>query len=428
MTQTISTPDLAKQMGNPGFSVIDARPMAAYNGWPLLGEARGGHIPGAVALPLSWTDDIEDVNLKTLLRTKGLTAEETVVLCGYSRDNIIAMGDRLTDLGYENVRTYQAGMETWAADNNLPMTRLTRYETLVHPEWIHRLIKGEHAESYPDNGFAIFHVNFGVSEEYAAGHIPRAMHLDTNALEPSTSWNRRSAKELEAALLAHGITHQKTIVLYGRHSSPDTRDAHPGQSAGHIAAARAAAILMYAGVEDVRLLDGGIDAWVSAGYTLERDLRKPTPVAAFGAQIPNRPDFIIDMDAAKALLADPNGVLVSIRSWPEFSSEASGYHYITVKGRIPGAVWGDPGSDAYHMEKYRNVDNTMRCYPEIEAKWRDAGITPEKRAAFFCGTGWRASETFFYAHIMGWEQVAVYIGGWLEWSSDENNPIERGAP
>ena len=43
----------------------------------------------------------------------------------------------------------------------------------------------------------------------------------------------------------------------------------------------------------------------------------------------------------------------------------------------------------------------MRCYHEIDAKCRDAGITPEKRAAFFCGTGWRASETFFYAHIMG---------------------------
>jgi len=74
MTQTISTPDLAKQLGNPGFSVIDVRPMAAYNGWPLLGEARGGHIPGAIALPLSWTDDIEDTNLKTLLQSKGLTA------------------------------------------------------------------------------------------------------------------------------------------------------------------------------------------------------------------------------------------------------------------------------------------------------------------------------------------------------------------
>ncbi len=235
-------------------------------------------------------------------------------------------------------------------------------------------------------------------------------------------------EELEAALLEHGITYDKTIVLYGRHSRPDTRDAHPGQNAGQIAAARAAAILMYAGVDDVRLLDGGFDAWVSAGYAIDRDTHRPAPATAFGTHIPTRPDFIIDMEAAKALLADPNGALVSIRSWSEFSSETSGYHYIRDKGRIPGAVWGNPGSDAHHMEEYRNVDNTMRNYLEIEAKWRDAGITPDKQVAFFCGTGWRASETFFYAHLMGWEQVAVYDGGWLEWSQDERNPIQTGEP
>ena len=67
-------------------------------------------------------------------------------------------------------------------------------------------------------------------------------------------------------------------------------------------------------------------------------------------------------------------------------------------------------------------------FQEIEAKWRDAGITPDKQVAFFCGTGWRASETFFYAHLMGWEQVAVYDGGWLEWSQDERNPIQTGEP
>ena len=428
MTQTISTPELAQQLSNADFAVIDVRPMAAYNGWPLKGEARGGHIPGAIAFPLTLAEDVDVANLKTLLQSKGLTREKTLAVYGYSGDDSAAMGERLSDIGYRNVRTYQAGLEVWAADESLPMSRLARYEKLVHPDWLHRLINGEHVESYQRNGFEIFHVNFGVPEEYAAEHIPGAMYLDTNALESSTSWNRRSAEELETALLAHGITHEKTIVLYGRHSRPDPRDAHPGQSAGHIAAARAAAILMYAGVKDVRLLDGGLDAWMSDGHTLERELRKPTPAAAFGVRIPSRPDFIIDIEEAKALLADPNGVLVSMRSWPEFSSEASGYHYIRATGKIPGAVWGDPGSDAYHMEGYRNVDNTMRCYPEIEAKWRNAGITPEKQVAFFCGTGWRASETFFYAHIMGWGQVAVYDGGWLEWSSDENNPIARDAP
>ena len=58
-----------------------------------------------------------------------------------------------------------------------------------------------------------------------------------------------------------------------------------------------------------------------------------------------------------------------------------------------------------------------------------AGITPDKWVAFYCGTGWRASETWFYAYLQGWDRIAVYDGGWFEWSQDPvNNPIEIGDP
>jgi 3-mercaptopyruvate sulfurtransferase SseA len=428
VAKSISTTELAQQLGNPALVVIDVRPMAAYNGWKLQGEARGGHIRGAVAFPLSWTDATEAAGVKTLMESKGITRDKTVVVYGYTRDDSAAMISALRDLGYENVLAYEAGLAEWAAHDNLPMARLANYERLVHPEWVHSLINGQNAEASSGKGFGIFHVSFGVPGDYEKGHIPGAMHLDTNALESAPSWNRLSDKDLEAALLAHGITHEKTIVLYGSTSNPDAEKAQPEPSAGQIAAARAAAILMYAGVEDLRLLDGGFDAWVSAGYEVETEGHKPTPAEAFGVQVPGHPDYIIDIEEAKALLDDPGGVLVSVRSWPEFIGETSGYDYIGPRGRIAGAVWGNAGSDAYHMRHYRNVDNTMRNYHEIEANWRDAGITPDKRVAFYCGTGWRASETFFYAYLMGWEHVAVYDGGWLEWSQDASNPIEIGEP
>ncbi|MEJ2247847.1 MAG: rhodanese-like domain-containing protein, partial [Acidobacteriota bacterium] len=47
---------------------------------------------------------------------------------------------------------------------------------------------------------------------------------------------------------------------------------------------------------------------------------------------------------------------------------------------------------------------------------------------FYCGTGWRASEAFFYAYLMGWERISVYDGGWFEWSLDARNPVETGIP
>src|SRR5690625_4725154 len=129
---------------------------------------------------------------------------------------------------------------------------------------------------------------------------------------------------------------------------------------------RAAAIMLYAGVEDARVLNGGIAAWMSAGLPIDTDVVETAPVAYFGAEMPGRPALFIDTAEAKEYLAAPDALLVSVRSWPEHIGETSGYHYIEPKGRIPGAVFGNGGSDAYHMENYRNFDFTMWTYHEGE--------------------------------------------------------------
>jgi thiosulfate/3-mercaptopyruvate sulfurtransferase len=195
-----------------------------------------------------------------------------------------------------------------------------------------------------------------------------------------------------------------------------------------MAVARAASVLMYAGVEDVRILDGGLDSWLKAGYMVETGVQHPAPVEDFGRRIPGYPEYIIDIDRVKALLANDQGVLACMRSWDEYIGKTSGYDYIQAKGRIAGSVWGRSGSGPHNMENYRNLDNTMRSYHEIESIWQEAGITPDKNVAFYCGSGWRASEAFFYAYLMGRQNIAVYDGGWLEWSQDGANPISVGIP
>jgi thiosulfate/3-mercaptopyruvate sulfurtransferase len=235
---------------------------------------------------------------------------------------------------------------------------------------------------------------------------------------------------LDAALRGLGITTDTTVVLYGRDTEGDANEKWPGRRAGQIAATRALMILTYAGVQDVRLLDGGYDWWVRAGHPVETVIREASPVARFGAVIPVRPEVIVDIDEAKQILDDPDGAaLVSVRTWREHIGAVSGYNYIGPAGRIKGDVWGNCGSDAYHMQHYRNVDNTMRAYPEITANWAEAGIVRDKWVAYYCGTGWRASETWFYAFLQEWPRVAVYDGGWFEWSQDPaSNPIEIGVP
>ena len=427
---SITTPELLARLSDPDVTIVDLRPLAAYNGWRLRGEARGGHIPGAAAFPEAWLETVDEPEIERLLAAKGVLPSRSVVLYGYEPSDTTALATRLADAGHEGVQVYESGWLEWASDEDLPLERLPNYDRLVHTEWLRQVLAGVRPEAAPDSRVLLFHVNFGVREEYEEAHIPGAFYLDTNRLEDPADWNRRPPEALDAALRSLGITHDTTVIVYGRDTEGHANEKWPGRRAGQIAATRALAILRYAGVEDVRLLDGGYDWWVRAGYPLDTVVREPSPVASFGVAIPQRPDFIVDIGAAKEILADPEAAaLVSVRTWREHIGAVSGYNYIGPAGRIAGDVWGNCGSDAYHMQHYRNVDNTMRAYPEIAANWAAAGIVPEKWVAFYCGTGWRASETWFYAWLMGWPRIAVYDGGWFEWSQDPvNNPIGIGVP
>ena len=431
---TISAPDLAARAADPNLRVIDARPLAAFNGWRLRGEARGGHIPGAYALPSEWLPRLDDADFGALASKHALGPDATIVVYGYDEDDSGALIARLSEagvgVGAGALLRLDPGWEAWASNGALPVEHLPGYRQLVHPSWLREILDGNRPEAAPDTRVLLFHVNFGVPVEYAEAHLPGAIYLDTNWLENPVDWNRRTPAELDTALAALGITPDATVVLYGRDTEGDANEKWPGRRAGQIAATRAALILRYAGVDDVRLLDGGYDRWVREGHPLDTVPREPSPVAGFGIPIPQRPELIVDIGEAKAILADRDGAaLVSVRTWREHIGAVSGYNYIGPAGRIAGDVWGNCGTDAYHMQHYRTVENTMRPYPEIAANWAENGITPDKRLAFYCGTGWRAAETWFYAWVQGWDRIAVYDGGWFEWSADpENNPIEIGEP
>lgn len=424
-TKFLGTSDLAKLLGNPNVKIIDSRTVEAYNGWKLQNEKRGGHIKGARSLPSKWTKYIDWIEI---VRSKGILPENKIVVYGYSEEEIDSVVKMFVRAGYSNVNIYNNFVEEWSADESLSMEKLERYRQLVSADWLKRLIfEGEVAE-YSNNKFVVCHAHYRNPDDYKIDHIPGAIAMDTNELESPETWNRRSPEELKVALEKHGITSDTTVIMYGRFSFPNNDDPFPGSSAGHLGAIRCAFIMMYAGVKDVRILNGGMQSWKDAGFEVTKETTLPTPVNDFGVKIPANPELAVDVAEAKEIIALDNAELVSVRSWPEWIGEVSGYNYIEKKGRIPGAVFGNCGTDAYHMENYRNVDHTVKEAGEVAETWAEVGITPDKHCAFYCGTGWRGSEAFFNAWLMGWPRVSVYDGGWFEWSNDPKNPFDTGIP
>jgi thiosulfate/3-mercaptopyruvate sulfurtransferase len=421
----ISTEELYEQSGNSGNQLIDVRSVDAYNGWRLQNEARGGHIEGAKSLPFKWTNYIDWIEI---VRAKNILPEESLILYGYDNIETTKVAHLFIRAGYEDVKIYPSFVDEWAANERYPMQKLANYSQLVSAEWLNELILTGKAPEYDNDNYVLCHAYYHDRLAYEEGHIPGAVELDTNLLESPETWNRRSPGEIKKALENLGITHDTTVILYGRFSNPDIDDPFPGSSAGHLGAFRCAFIMMYAGVKDVRMLNGGLQAWMDDGFEISDEETMRIPVSDFGKSIPTCPELAVDIQEAKEILKSDKKNLVSVRSWREFIGKESGYNYIEKKGRIPGAVFGNCGSDAYHMENYRNLDHTTRDYHEIERMWTEVGITSETHNAFYCGTGWRGSEAFFNAWLMGWPHVSVFDGGWFEWSNDDNNPYETGIP
>ena len=282
---------------------------------------------------------------------------------------------------------------------SLPSTlvpALARARQLLAPE--------ELAGVLADGRALLLEVACGGAAVFEQAHIPGARYLDTSALEHGPLFNKVDDAVLLEVLLGLGIRHDTTIVLYGRNN---------------LAAARAAHLMQYAGVRDVRLLDGGYGAWSGLGVVPQNGPAAPrAPEPAFGAPFPGRPDYLIDLAGARALMGRSDATLVSIRTWSEYAGLTSGYSYIAARGDIPGARWGRAGrdGDVNSMSDFQHEDGRMLPAAGIARQWRELGVHPELQLAFYCGTGWRASVAFFYAWLMGWEQISVFDGGWFEYS------------
>lgn len=421
----LSTKNMVKLLDQEGVTIVDVRPIDAYNGWKLNNEVRGGHIKGARSLPIKWAGYMDWIEI---VRHKQISPETHVVVYGYTPDQSHTVAQLFKKAGYREVSIYNGFIDEWAANRKLPMQKLERYKHLVYPQWIKTILDGGTPPEHDGGKTVICHAHYRNRNAYLTGHIPGAIDIDTLALEAPETWNRRSSSELKSALEQHGITADTTVILYGKYMDPDNDDEFPGSAAGHIGAIRCAFIMMYAGVKDVRILNGGFQSWKDAGFEIST-LDVPKKIESeFGQIIPGNPALAVDVPEAKVMIQSSDAELVCVRSYPEYIGEVSGYNYIKPKGRIPGAVFGNCGTDAYHMENYRNVDHTMREFHETVTIWNDFGITPDKHLAFYCGTGWRGSEAWINAWLMGWPRVSVFDGGWFEWSSDPTNPFETGEP
>ena len=229
-------------------------------------------------------------------------------------------------------------------------------------------------------------------EQYAAGHIPGAVHLDygDDLSDPETPYATRVAPAIRFALTlgAAGIGDEHVVVAYDAGTVPF--------------AARMVWMLRYYGHPEAYVLAGGLPAWVDAG----RALGTGTP-AAQPARAIFTPRVVEPLRASREeVLAIAEG-----RSDEQLVETQRDLTYAQRDRDIRNAV---RLSGNLLLEDERGGRVASR--ETLTRLVRDAGLDPHKRTIVSCGSGVSAAGAWLALREAGFDDVAVYDGSWMEWS------------
>jgi thiosulfate/3-mercaptopyruvate sulfurtransferase len=246
---------------------------------------------------------------------------------------------------------------------------------------------------------------------YADAHIPGAIGFDWRKdLQDQTKRDFLGPEEFGELFGSAGISNDHTIVLYGDRNN--------------WFAAYTYWYLKYYGHDDVKLINGPREKWISEGRPTTADVPRHER-ASFTAR--SGDDAIrAKRDEVHAAL-DSTTRLVDVRSPQEYSGELiamAGYEQEGAQrgGHIPGAA-SVPWAQAVRE------DGTFKPRGELEELYTGKGVlTDSDPVIAYCRIGERSAHTWFVLHeLLGKDDVKNYDGSWTEWGNLVNVPIEKGA-
>lgn len=242
-------------------------------------------------------------------------------------------------------------------------------------------------------------------ETYAAGHIPGAyfVDLDTELAAPPGPGGAGGrhplpdATTVESVLRRAGVGPNTPVVVY--------------DAATSMAAARAWWVFRYYGLEDVRVLDGGLAAWQAAGG----EVTTAVPEDAAGTFTAS-PGHVPALDADEAAALASSGVLLDARAPERFAGEVEPID--PVAGHIPGAV---------NAPTTANVDAEGHFLPaaDLQKRFAALGADGSTEVGVYCGSGVTAAHEALALEIAG-IKAPLYVGSWSDWITNPTHPIATG--
>ena len=245
-------------------------------------------------------------------------------------------------------------------------------------------------------------------EHYVERRIPGSIYVDLNtdlAAPPTPLEGRHplpTPEEFQATARRWGLRAGQNVVVLDDN--------------GGMAAARAWWLLRWAGHENVRLLDGGLKAWIDADYQLDGSeapipAPEPSDVKLGWGHMP-----VLDMDQAAEF--PQRGVLLDARAGERYRGEQEPVD--PRAGHIPGALSSPAAENLQQNGKFKDPH-------ELRLRFEALGVVAGKpdAVAAYCGSGVTAAHEILALAVAG-IHAALYPGSWSQWSNHPDRPAATG--
>lgn len=239
-------------------------------------------------------------------------------------------------------------------------------------------------------------------DSHADGHVPGAVYVSLEDELSDHTVNGRGRHPLPS-----GAAVQAAARRWGVRDGVPTVVYDDWNRAG---SARAWWVLTTAGIDDVRILDGGLAAWTAAGGSLETGAVTASPGDVTVVHDDLYRGALPTLTAEEVVTFD--GVLLDARAPERFRGEVEPVD--PVAGHIPGA-------ENAPSTALLNADGTFRPAADL------AGVLDRVRgdAGVYCGSGVTAAVVVAALRAAG-VQTRLFPGSWSQWCADPARPVATG--
>jgi thiosulfate/3-mercaptopyruvate sulfurtransferase len=279
----------------------------------------------------------------------------------------------------------------------LPLSALAKgIDPIVSTDWLQKNLKNA----------KVVIVDVRKVEDYKAGHIPGAVNVfyGSWAIKKGDLLNELPPiEDLAEVIGGAGIDKNSLVVVVGKTEKvPDQFDM-----------TRVVWTLKYVGVPNVAILNGGQNQWAKENKPLSQDMVK-------AKEKPFKAAITKNLYVDKAFVLDKLGktTIIDTRG-PTFYEGKEKLAFVPKLGRIKGAV-NLPVGMLYTPEGLYKDKMALAALAE-----KVAGNDLNKELILYCDTGKTATSwAFIMTEMLGYKDVKVYDGSFMEWAADANAPIE----